>query len=737
MREHDDAVGGAPVALVSHETWVARFASDPAAVGRVVQIDTTRYTIVGVLPPGLTLDRNATRAAYWIPAGQDPQAWLDRGSYAFHAIGRLKQSVSLSAATAESGRFFSASSGDNRVTGALLATLQDDQTRTVRRPLLILLAASGLLLLIACINVATLLMGEAASREDELRTRTALGASRGRLVRQLLTESVVLAGAGARLRSGARVRGHEAHRSVGAAVDPRTWRRPRRRARARRRADRGRRDRAVVRTGARVVADAPERRRSEAAFVSAATTRAAGDERSACSSPARSRCRWCCSWRPDCSCGASTRCRMSDFARHSSRRAFTSTSPESSDSVRVRALYRDVLDRLKRMPGVASASATSIPPFSRGSSTGSFEVEGHPVAPGSPAPTGHRRMTTPEFFATAGIPIIAGRAYSDADRGDAPPVVVVSRTLARSEWPTETAVGKRIKLFGQWRTVVGVAGDILTGRPSADAPERHLRAARAGGSRRRSVARRAHAQCAVTPSPAIRRVVHDVAPDVTVSRRRRMDALVAASLADDRLRTVLISLFGVLAALLAAVGMYGVAATAASRRTREMAIRAAIGASSGSIARLIVGGAAAGVAFGALAGVGLALAGTRVLSPYLYGVGPVGPGRVRRRGRAARHHDGGGDVASRPPRDARAVGGDAARGIGFRAQRPRGQGVVVFDCPGVVLRYLSNHARLSGIASSIDVMCPSGVRCICLSAGGVPNCRKSASCDVSYGKKVS
>jgi ABC-type antimicrobial peptide transport system permease subunit len=123
----------------------------------------------------------------------------------------------------------------------------------------------------------------------------------------------------------------------------------------------------------------------------------------------------------------------------------------------------------------------------------------------------------------------------------------------------------------------------------------------------------------------MRSAIHDVAPGVSVTRADEMDALIAASLADDRLRTVLIALFGVIAVLLAAVGTYGVAATEASRRTREMAIRVAIGASSRSIARLVVGGAAAGVAAGALVGVGLALAGARVLSPYLYGVGTVDP----------------------------------------------------------------------------------------------------------------
>jgi ABC-type antimicrobial peptide transport system permease subunit len=228
-------------------------------------------------------------------------------------------------------------------------------------------------------------------------------------------------------------------------------------------------------------------------------------------------------------------------------------------------------------------------------------------------------VTSPEFFATAGVPIIAGRAYSNDDRGDRPPVIVVSRALAQREWPDESAIGKRIKVNGAWRTIVGVAGDIETERPSTDPPETFyapleqltLRAAPALVVRTRSDVADAAAE--------IRRVVQGVEAGVTVGRVDRMDDLVAASLADDRLRTELIALFGAIAALLAAVGTYGVAATSAARRTREMAIRVAVGASSGSIARLIVGSAAKGV-LGAAAGLVLSQLGVRILSPYIYGV---------------------------------------------------------------------------------------------------------------------
>jgi ABC-type antimicrobial peptide transport system permease subunit len=199
--------------------------------------------------------------------------------------------------------------------------------------------------------------------------------------------------------------------------------------------------------------------------------------------------------------------------------------------------------------------------------------------------------------------------------------------MAEREWPGRSAVGKRIKFMDMWRTVVGVVDDIATERPSADPPEivyaplaqLMLRSAPWLVIRTRADANEVLAN--------VRGVATSVESDVTVTRVASVRSLVEDALAEDRLRTVLISLFAAIAGLLAAIGTYGVASTAANRRTREMAIRVAVGASYGSIARLIIGGAAKAVLLGALFGVGLALLGSRALLPYLYGVG-VGDPRV-------------------------------------------------------------------------------------------------------------
>ncbi len=618
--ESENVAGGARAAVVSREMWETRFGGDEHILGRSVEIDGVAFTIVGVAPRGLSLDRSGTVAAYWIPAGQD-RGDDERTSFAFQAIGRLGPGATLNAAAAEARRFFKSTPGDDRVTGAALATLRADQTRTVRRPLLLLLAAASLLLLIACVNVATLLMGEAQSRAHELRTRIALGAGRARLFRQLLTESLVLAGTGAAFGTvlaavGVRLIVRSAPPSIpglaDVAVDARVL---------------------AVALAAAIVTGLLFGLAPALALVQSGHTLTAGSARHTARGRGRAQrvliaCEVALSMVLLVGAGLLVRSfqELSSVGFRPVNLLVASLRvPQSllADSDRTRIVYAELIRRVQTRRGVTAVAATTLPPFSSGSSSGSFEVEGRPIVRGGPALVAQRRATTPGFFATAGIPILAGRSYDDGDRVGAPLVVVVSNALARSEWPSEHAIGKRIKFMGQWRTVIGVAGDIETERPSADPAETvyvplaqlMLRSAPALLVR--------VADAGVEPAGDIRRFVRDVDERITVNRVDAMRDLVAASLADDRLRTMLIALFAAIAVVLAAIGTYGVAATAAVRRTREMAIRVAVGASTASIARLIVGSAAGGVALGAATGAVLAVVASRLLAPYLYRV-PIG-----------------------------------------------------------------------------------------------------------------
>ena len=191
----EDVVGGPHVTMLSYETWRSRFGSRRDVVGRTVRFDDVPYEIIGVLPEGFSLQRGAPAAPFWIPAGQRPED-IGQRNRSFHAIARLKPGVTLEQASVEASRLLETSDpAANR--GIRITDVVRDETRTVRAPLLVLLGAVALLLLIACVNIATLLLGEAATRDMEMSARVALGATRSRLVRQLLTESLLLSGVGA------------------------------------------------------------------------------------------------------------------------------------------------------------------------------------------------------------------------------------------------------------------------------------------------------------------------------------------------------------------------------------------------------------------------------------------------------------------------------------------------------------------------------------------------------------
>jgi predicted permease len=623
--DSDDVQAGPPVAIVSHETWVARFGADPHVLGRVVEISGKRHTIVGVAPKGFSLDRGPNVIAYWLPAAQDSASADADGSFAFQVIGRIKSGASIQAASVEAAHIIRNGAVDSQIAGTRLTPLHEEQTRAVRRPLLLLLVASGLLLLIACINVATLLLGEAVGREHELRTRSALGASRGRLVRQLLTESVLLSGMGAIIGASlAAVSTRILVRTAPASIP-------------------GLND-VSVDIGALAIALAAAVltgvlfglvpaltlvRQGTAGFIAAGRHVARGGERA-------QRTFIVCEVALSIVLLVAGGLLVHSFSKLSSigfdpEGMFVANlrfpQPAYPDSDHVRSLIVQIEQRLASLPGIIAVGATTTPPFSSGSSSTSIEIEGRPASRTSPGPVVHRRVTTPSFFAAARIGLVAGRLYTDADRAGAPQVVVISRAMADREWRGQSAVGKRIKFMDSWRTVVGVVDDVATERPTAEPPaivyaplaQLMLRSAPWITIRTRENTSDLLAE--------LRGIVTTVEPDVSVSRVASVRSLVDDALADDRLRTVLISLFAAIAALLAAIGTYGVASTAANRRTREMAIRIAVGASHGSIARLVIGGVSTAVAIGAVVGAGLSLVGSRLLTPFLYGVS-IGDPRV-------------------------------------------------------------------------------------------------------------
>lgn len=611
----EDVIGGPRVTMASYDTWMSRFGGRRDVVGSFIRFDDTSYEIIGVLPRGFTLERGQPAAPFWIPAGQR-EGDIGHHNRGFHAIGRLKTGVTIEQASTETRQLLNASDpAVNR--GIRISDFVRDETREVRAPLLILLGAVGLLVLIACVNIATLLLGEAAARDVEMSARVALGATRGRIIRQLLTESLLLAGVGAAIGvllawwgtkaivalAPARIPG-----ILTAAVDgrvlvvtlamatvtgvlfglapalmlaesgPATLLRSTQTVRGR-----GRLQRVMI---------AAELALSVVLLVGAALLSRSLEKVSAVDPGFRS--------------------------DHLLAVRLSFANP-SRDTAALRAFYTESMARLAAVPGVVGVTAASNVPFTGGSSSSPYLLPGE----GDAERQAHKhevqqRVIASNYFSTMGIPVIAGRSFGAADRSDATPVAIISEAAARRDFPNESAIGKRVNYQGAWREIVGVVRDVKFSRLSAeDQPAIYT-----------PISQRLNVLDLVvrtTGEPAamsatVRKVVQSTGPTVAITGVDVVGSLIRSSFGEERFRTALIALFGAIAAILAGVGMYGVTARAVARRTREVGIRVALGATTASVTRMIVRHTLVGVAFGIAFGGLSAVLVSRVLAPFLFGV---------------------------------------------------------------------------------------------------------------------
>jgi predicted permease len=618
----EDTPTGARVVLISYEGWQTRYSGARDILGRVVHFDQTPYTIIGVLRKGLSIGRDFTTGAlFWIPVGHDSVDYYDRTNHSYRAVGRLKPGVTIERAAADVAGVIGAMVNVQKQ-GSRVVDWQTFQTREARAPLLILLAAVVLLLLIACVNVATLLLGEATTREPEMAARLALGASRARLMRQLLTESVTLATIGAALGAALAWWGT---RILVALAPPRIP---------------GLED---VHMDGRVLAFALAIAATTgiafglAPALMLSNTGPASLLRVGAGQSARGR-------------GGVQRIMvavelalcvvllvgagllMRSFSKitdmnpgfRADRLLVVQPSfprPMGSDSVAVTQFYRDAFARVSTLPGVTAVMATTQPPFIGGTSSSTVQLEGE----GEARHEAQQRVVLPRFFTTIGIPLVAGRDFTDDDRAGAPLVVVVSEALARRDFPAGSPIGRKVRYQGEWRTVVGIVGDVRFEKLSKDIqPTIYTPFAQRGGRSPLAILIRTTGEpTAITPM--VRAAIGQVNSRVVIRYVDSMTKYIKDSFAQERYRAMLISLFGALAAVLAAVGMYGVTSRAVARRTREVAIRVALGATDGMVVRQLVSGTIVGVGIGV--GVGLlgAAAATRFLTPFLFGVSATDP----------------------------------------------------------------------------------------------------------------
>jgi putative ABC transport system permease protein len=620
------------VLLISDGLWRRRFGADPGVVNRTLRMNDRDYRIVGVLPPDfepVISDRFYRRAELWAPLGYatgEPSAC--RSCRHLKAVGRVRADVTIESARAEldaiRGDLASAHPRDYARGEMAVVRLQDLVAGPVRASLLTLLAAVGLVLLIACANVANLLLARSMHRSREMAIRAALGAARGRLARQMLTESVMLGLAGGLLGIVLAGASLQALLAMAPVSIPRL--------------DRVALDGTVL--GFALVLSAV----TGIAFGFVPAWRgAAADPYHALAAQSRS------------SAGAaSQRARrllvVGDLAlalvllaaaglmlksvgrlmqvdsgfdpRHVLTLQFSLVGQAYAEDAAVHRFIERIVERTRALPGVEAAAISGQVPMGGNYDQRGFHIEGR-AANSAESPQVERYSVTPDYFSVMRIPLVRGRLPNAADRADSMPIVVLGEATARGLWPGQDPIGHRVRIGGAdegpWRTVVGIVGDVRHFRLD-EAPTLQMYLPQSQFTDSFVVLA---VRTPVDPHrllPELRSVVGDLDPSVPVYEAATMRELVDLTAADRRFVMRLLGIFAALAVLLAAVGLYGVVAYTVGQRTREIGVRVALGAAPGQILRLILSSGVATVAIGLSAGLACTLVVARFIETLLFGV---------------------------------------------------------------------------------------------------------------------
>jgi len=628
--QEEDQPGANKVVLISYGLWQQRFGGDPAMIGKDILLNGEKTTVIGVMPPGFQFLSKETDL--WVPMAFSREELANRGTHYLTVIARMKPDVTLAQARADIAAIMQRISRDNPVSGfelgSTVISLREQLSGDVRPALIVLLVAVGFVLLIACANIANLLLSRGAARFREIAVRTALGAGRRRIVRQLLTESVLLAAAGgvagllfawlsfsflkqlipgsmalsAGVRIDARIFGFTLLLSLftglifglapalqAAKVDL---------------------NEALKQSGGRTGTGAGHRRLRGALVIgeiALALVLLAG-----------------------------AALLIQTFLRL--RSLDIGIDPENVLTVRTTlprskygelpkraAFYQQVLERVRALPGVVSAGYTTAVPLTwRGGTTG-FAVEGRETVPGQDALC---RQVSHGYMETMGIKLRRGRFFDDRDVAQSQPVAIINETMAHQYWPGGDALGKRFKLDPSdlqrsWVTVVGIIGDVkemgLEGPPKAEMffPYQQMPddfwnipldlTVRTSGD-------------PLSVAAAVRQAVWSVDRNQTVSNIRTMDEILSEEVAQRRIGMTLLAAFAALALLLASLGIYGVLSYAVAQRTQEIGIRKALGADRKDVLQMVVADGMRLAAAGIAIGLGVSFALTRLMAGLLFGV---------------------------------------------------------------------------------------------------------------------
>jgi putative ABC transport system permease protein len=631
------------VVVLSHGLWQRRFGSSPNLIGQSILLDNQAHTVIGVMPEEFALlppTRNSpNRIDLWVRPAVEYQR-RDRGNHSLYVMARLKPNLTLEQAQADMNgvaaqlnqEFYHWGGRRNFTFGVTVESYQRRMVGHLRRLLWVLLGAVGFVLLMACVNVANLLLAKAVAREREIAVRAALGASRWRIIRQLLTESAVLA-----MLSGAvglllthlglqaliKLAPESVPRLTEATIDGQVlgfslavsfltgllfglvpaiqaskWSLNESLKEGGHSLSSGRRGRGV--RSALVVV--------EVAMALMLMTGAGLMLRSFARLQQVDR-----GFNPNQLLTAQLQLPQAKYP----------------DGVRLAAFYRQLEERVRALPGVESVGMVSGLPLGGYYDNSTIAVENLEPGRGVKSLQGDVRESNPEYFKTMRIPLLKGRCFTDFDSADSPPVVIIDDVFAKRFFADVDPVGKRVNLMANlhagkpWATIVGVVGhvkDTLDARetgqlytPQTQRPSANMfLAVRAVGD-------------PTFLTQALRQAVWAMDPEQPVSNIKTMEQRVDHSVAQPRLNTLLLGVFAAVALILASIGIYGVMSYAVTQRRHEIGVRMALGARRGDIIRLVVGQGLLIVAVGVIGGLIGALALTRVLTTLLFGVSATDP----------------------------------------------------------------------------------------------------------------
>ena len=630
--EEENQPGRDHVAIITHSLWQRRFGSDPNIVNKKVMTNGIARTVIGVLPPEFNYPKGSE---IYAPLPLTPEVVKNRLTHTYYVIGKLKPGVSLQSAQAEidtiTARLASQYPETNTGWGANVYPIVADTVRIYSTAMWIMMAAVGFVLLIACANVANLMLARAIGRQKELALRAALGASRWRIVRQLMVESLMIALLGGAmgvivafwgidlLRAGDPAEASKfapgwSHFGINLPVLIFTF--------------------GISVLSGLIFGLAPAWHFSKPELNDA--LKEGGRQSTVGSHRLRSVLVVCeIALSLVLLIGAGLMCR-SFIALLNTPPGFN---PEGvltmnlnlpfakyKEDAQITAFYSDLVQRVKALPGVQAAAAVNYVPLGGANSTNDFLVEGAPEPKVGEENEGRYRVCTPDYFQTMGISILKGRGFTDQDRTGAKPVIIINETMARRYWPNGDAVGKRVRFSGPldkapWMEVVGIVQDVKHELNVPVTPDYYLPHAQDPWNAMVLVAKTSVDPASMSAS--IRQQVLAIDNEQPVFDVHTMREVQAISVAVYSFGSVSMAIFAVIALLLAAIGIYGVMAFTVGQRTQEIGIRMALGASAVDVLKLIIRSGMFLAAIGVAAGLAGALAVTRLIKSLLFGVSPT------------------------------------------------------------------------------------------------------------------